>query len=73
MNKKQIVQFMANDIAYGIHVGLRKYTDHKSSSIAWKAIGEMADDEAWLPLCEIVANDIYPLIRKEIAKQIKSN
>lgn len=72
MKKKQIVLYLAEDIAYLVHVGLRNWTDDPSSGKAWDAISEM-DDGAWEQLCEAVAGEIYPRIRRAFTIQFKEN
>lgn len=71
MTKKEIVNNLAQDIGYDIHVGLRKWTEHKRSMDAWRAIAEMSDDGAWEDLCKLVAEDIYPKMRKAFVEQLK--
>ncbi len=70
MKKKEIVENLGQDIAYLVHVGLRKWTDHPASSKAWKGIALM-DDGSWEDLCKIVANEIYTPMRKAFKKQFK--
>lgn len=72
MNKKQIVENLADDIGGLIHVGLRKWCDDPQSHIIWEAIHKM-EDGAWEDLCKIVANEIYPETRKAFKKQFKES
>lgn len=71
MKKKQIVENLATDIGYNIHVGLRKWIDCKGAHAAWKAISELPEGE-WKNLCGVVANNIYPEMRKAFFKQFIS-
>lgn len=68
MNKGRIVENMSEDMAYLIHVGLRKWCEDPQANNAWKAISEMEDD-AWINLCKNVAEEIYIPMRKAFKKQ----
>ena len=60
---KAILEEVANEIGEGIHVGLRKWSEHPQSSTAWKAISKI-DDGSWEYIAREVAKEIIKTIRR---------
>lgn len=73
LTKKKVVDMLAEDIGYMVHVGLRKWTEHPESMNAWRAIRKMADDGAWAELSKLLAGELYPSWRKVFYAQFKAN
>lgn len=68
MTKKEIVKNLGEDIAILLHTGLRKWCTDPQSSIAWRAIARMNEEE-WKNLCETVAGEVYEPMRKAFKEQ----
>jgi len=58
----------AEQIAVGVHTGLRKGSEAPSSAALWRAIGE-SDDTAWMDAAEFCVYGLksmgYVLMREE--------
>lgn len=71
-SKAYIVKNLAEDIAYNLHVGLRKYCDDPHSGTAWRAIAEFEDDN-WVQLCQLVAEQSYKELRRAFKEQFNES
>ena len=64
--KEKLLDKIAEEIGIGIHTGLRKWSEHPKSSVAWKAISDM--DESWDYIVKEVAREVIKIVKRNIKK-----